>query len=232
MLLVFDDDSRNSHWLITAAVVGCIKAAWMCHVGCGVQCPDRAVLCCAVVATGQSVVNVYMNKDKNFAFIEFRTGRGRGGRGRGGGGANKRGGVVVCLCGWKGGGGEVIMSLRPQKLMPEDVVKRDRVSAVRAAVVVLGGDVGHPVWYSSLDGTEHVCRIVCLLLWWCCFLPFFHARVLLLVPLVLLLLCACMPLLPLLLACCCFFVCAVCTFCAFLLPSGFAFVPRAALFCV
>jgi hypothetical protein len=28
-----------------------------------------------VAAAGQSVVNVYMNKDKNFAFIEFRTGK-------------------------------------------------------------------------------------------------------------------------------------------------------------
>jgi len=58
------------------------------------------VLCCAVRAAGQSVVNVYMNKDKNFAFIEFRTGRGkgRGARVRGTQGGDKRGVVVVCVC--------------------------------------------------------------------------------------------------------------------------------------
>jgi hypothetical protein len=27
-----------------------------------------------LLAAGQSVVNVYINKDKNFAFVEFRTG--------------------------------------------------------------------------------------------------------------------------------------------------------------
>jgi hypothetical protein len=32
--------------------------------------------CCLLLsaAAGQSVVNVYINKDKNFAFVEFRTG--------------------------------------------------------------------------------------------------------------------------------------------------------------
>jgi hypothetical protein len=29
-----------------------------------------------LLAAGQSVVNVYINKDKNFAFVEFRTGGG------------------------------------------------------------------------------------------------------------------------------------------------------------
>jgi hypothetical protein len=46
-------------------------------------CLPCVLRCCS--PAGQSVVNVYMNKDKNFAFIEFRTGRGRqrGGRGAG-----------------------------------------------------------------------------------------------------------------------------------------------------
>lgn len=30
--------------------------------------------CCCRCCAGQSVVNVYINKDKNFAFVEFRTG--------------------------------------------------------------------------------------------------------------------------------------------------------------
>ena len=36
-----------------------------------------------LLLTGNAVVNVYINKDKNFAFVEFRTGEGAVGVGKG-----------------------------------------------------------------------------------------------------------------------------------------------------